>query len=121
MENKLTPEVLEKAKLAKSAEELIALAKENGAEITAEEANTYFTHLHQNGELADDELDQVAGGCGGDDQEYYDGWPVVDYSHTCSHYLFHGWGESDGCCRTCRYLCGISSLTEAKTICKYHD
>ena len=31
MDNKLTHELLEKAKLAKSAEELIALAKENGA------------------------------------------------------------------------------------------
>ena len=63
MENKLTPELIEKAKQAKTAEELATLAKENGAEMTAEEANTYFAKLNpQSGELSDDELDNVAGG-----------------------------------------------------------
>jgi len=62
MENKLTPELLEKAKQTKSPEELIALAKENGAELMEEEANTYFAKINKSGELADDELDNVAGG-----------------------------------------------------------
>lgn len=63
MEKELTPQLLEKAKQAKTAEELLALAKENGVELTAEEANTYFAKLNvQNGELSDDELDSVAGG-----------------------------------------------------------
>ncbi len=62
MENKFTSELLEKAKLAKSAEELIALAKENGTELTEEEANTYFAKLNKNGEISDDELDSVSGG-----------------------------------------------------------
>ena len=39
---KFTPEHLEKAKQAKSAEELIALAKENGMELSEEEAKNYF-------------------------------------------------------------------------------
>jgi hypothetical protein len=36
MENKFTPELIEKAKSAKTPEELMALAKENGMELTDE-------------------------------------------------------------------------------------
>ena len=63
----LTPEMIEKAKSAKSAEALLALAKENGVEMTAEEAATYFTQLNpKSGELNADELEAVTGGgCGG--------------------------------------------------------
>ena len=57
-----TPELLTKAKAAKSAEELIALAKENNIELTEEEAEKYFTEWHKEGELADEELDNVVGG-----------------------------------------------------------
>ena len=57
------PEMIEKAKAAKSAEELLALAKENGVEMTADEAATYFAQLNpKSGELNDDDLDNVAGG-----------------------------------------------------------
>ena len=59
----LTPEMIEKAKAAKSAEELFALAKENNVEMTADEAKTYFAQLGpKSGELDDDDLDAVAGG-----------------------------------------------------------
>ena len=59
----LTPEMIEKAKAAKSAEELLALAKENNVEMTADEAATYFAQLNPtSGELDDDDLDAVAGG-----------------------------------------------------------
>ena len=59
----LTPEMIEKAKGTKSAEELLALAKENGIELTEKEAATYFAQLNpKSGELDDDELDNVAGG-----------------------------------------------------------
>ena len=59
----LTPEMIEKAKAAKSAEELLALAKENGVEMTVDEAKTYFAQLNpKSGELSDDDLDNVAGG-----------------------------------------------------------
>ena len=52
-----------KAKEAKSVEELIALAKENGVELTEEDAKMYFEQLTaKKGELSDDELDAVAGG-----------------------------------------------------------
>ena len=62
----LTPELIEKAKAAKTAEELLALAKENNVEMTADEAATYFAQLNPTfGELSDDDLDNVAGGAGG--------------------------------------------------------
>ena len=64
--NNLTPEMIEKAKAVKSAEELLALAKENNVELTADEAATCFAQLNpKSGELDDDDLDNVAGGAGG--------------------------------------------------------
>jgi predicted ribosomally synthesized peptide with nif11-like leader len=60
--NNLTPELIAKAKAAKSAEELLALAKENGIELTEEDAKTCFEQLHANREISDDELEAVAGG-----------------------------------------------------------
>ena len=56
-------ELLEKAKQTKSAEELLALAKENKIEMTDEQAKAYYAQLHPaSGEIADDELENVAGG-----------------------------------------------------------
>ena len=63
----LTAEMIEKARAARSAEELLELAKARGVEMTADEAATYFAQLNPtSGELNDDDLDSVAGGaCGG--------------------------------------------------------
>lgn len=62
MEN-FNTELLEKAKQAKSAEELLTLAKENGMELTEEQATAYYAQLHPaTGEVTDDELENVAGG-----------------------------------------------------------
>ena len=58
----LTPELIAKAKAAKSAKELLELAKENGVELTEEEAETCFEQLHANAEVSDDELEAVSGG-----------------------------------------------------------
>ena len=113
MENKLTPELLEKAKLAKSAEELIALAKENGAQLSAEEANTYFTKLNsKTGELADDELDNVAGGGCTDS-----GVVEVDSWSRCSYFVCAICNDEDpNCqfvkrCRNCKYARNSSDKT----------
>lgn len=58
MDNKFTPELIEKAKEAKNPDELMSLAKENGIELTEESAKAYFDRLHpQTGELSDDELE----------------------------------------------------------------
>lgn len=55
--------IIEKAKQTRSAEELLALAEENSIELTREQAQVYFAQLNpQSGELADEELDNVAGG-----------------------------------------------------------
>ena len=58
----LTPELIAKAKAAKSAEELLALAKENGIELTIEEAKTFFAQISASGAVSDDDLDAVSGG-----------------------------------------------------------
>lgn len=63
-------EWIEAAKAAKSAEELIALANENGVKLTDEKAKTFFEQLNPKcGELDDDELDNVSGGGCGDPSE----------------------------------------------------
>ena len=58
----LTPELIAKAKAAKSAEELLELATEHDVELTEEEAKTCFEQLHANAEVSDDELEAVSGG-----------------------------------------------------------
>ena len=59
----MNEEMIAKAKEAKSVEELIALAKENGVELNEEDAKMYFEQLNaKKGELSDDELDVVSGG-----------------------------------------------------------
>lgn len=62
---KFTKELIEKAKTAKTAEELYDMAKAEDIVITAEDASKIFAKLNQSGELADNELDNVVGGgCG---------------------------------------------------------
>ena len=61
---KFTKEMLEKAKSANTAEELAALARAEGIELSAEESAKVFANLCKSGELSDEELDNVSGGCG---------------------------------------------------------
>jgi hypothetical protein len=58
----LTPELIAKAKAAKSAEELFELARANDVEITEDMAKTFFEQLNTSGALSDDELEAVSGG-----------------------------------------------------------
>ena len=60
----VSKELLERAKTTKSAEELLEMAKGENIELTAEEAAKAFEELHKTGEISDEELDNVAGGCG---------------------------------------------------------
>lgn len=61
--NNITPEIIEKAKSAKTVEELIELAKTSAIELTEEEAKIYFETVNPAmGEISDDELDNVSGG-----------------------------------------------------------
>ena len=63
MENENMKELLEKLKAAKSVEELIEMAKAEGVEIHADKAEELFAKLNAEGELSDDLMDEIAGGC----------------------------------------------------------
>ena len=100
----MNTELIAKAKEAKSPEELMALAKENGMELTEEAASTYFNQLNPKmGELADDELDNIAGGgC------HNGGRLVVSVMHYCDEWRCKDDGSQcdiDGVlvnCNTCK-------------------
>ena len=57
----MTNEILEKLKVAKSVEELIEMAKANGAEITEQDAQKLFSQI-SDGELSDENAENLAGG-----------------------------------------------------------
>ena len=59
--NELTKEMLVKAMQCETADELIALAKTGGYELTKEEAEAYMAEM-EDVELDSDALKQVAGG-----------------------------------------------------------
>ena len=61
---KLTKALLEKAKTAASAEELLELAEEENIKLTAAEAEKAYAQLNQSGEVSDEELGNIAGGGG---------------------------------------------------------
>ena len=67
----ISKELIETAKTAKSAEELLELAKTENINFTAEEAAKAFDGLNKNGELSDEELDNVSGGCGSGDEPLF--------------------------------------------------
>ena len=58
----ISKELVEKAKTAKTAEELLAMAKAENIELTVEQAAKAFAELNKTGELSDEELENVAGG-----------------------------------------------------------
>lgn len=58
-----TEDLLTKAEAVRSIEELIDLAKANNIDLTEEQAQAYIKKLYRTKELADSELDSVAGGC----------------------------------------------------------
>ena len=68
---KFSKELIEKAKTAKSAEELLAMAKAEGFELPEGEAKTVFSKLNKTGELSDEELNNVSGGCGSGDEPLF--------------------------------------------------
>lgn len=87
---KLTREMMEKAKTAKSMQELLEMAKAENIELSAEEAARYFAELQKTGELSDDELDNVAGGCGDDSESEETKEPVNKFNIGDRVYLTTG-------------------------------
>ena len=65
----MNKELIAKARGTKSAEELFALAKEEGIELTEDHAKELFDQFHSSDELSDEELDMVGGGCGSSDDD----------------------------------------------------
>ena len=63
----ITSELMDAFRKAESAEEIVEIARENGVEASAEDAKVAYAAFHGAGEaIADEELDNVAGGgCGG--------------------------------------------------------
>lgn len=108
-------ELAVKAKQAKTPEELMSLAKESGIEMTDESANAYFEIIHPKaGKLADEELDNVAGGGCHED----DGREIVTVCHGCTGFVCKKCGNENvitgvgvvfckcGCmavCNNCKY------------------
>lgn len=77
--NKNAKELIELAKDAKSIEEVKSLGKEKGFDLSDEEAHKIYEYANKNGELTEDELDNVTGGgCadGGDSPRYSVGQEV---------------------------------------------
>lgn len=122
MENDFTQQLIEKAKRAKSAEELLSIAEENEIAMSAERAEELFEQFNKSGELSDDELDNVSGGgCGGDPDPY----PPAHFDRDCEFYRCCFCGRyKDGdkpthACRnggkhvTTRNHCGNCSFSEA--------
>ena len=69
-------EILKKAIEAKPPEEIIAIAKDTGVDLTPEMAQTIFNGLHKNRELSDEELSETVGGFRGPKLgEVYEGAP----------------------------------------------
>ena len=101
-------ELMKKAKNAKSFEELRKLAEENGVELTGELEAKFNSH-HSEGAISDDELSNVAGGCGDDPQptETYRG--NLCPNHVERHFTAYGgdyckFYEGDPCCENCCYF-----------------
>ena len=59
--SKITKEILAKAAKCETADELIALAKTQGIEITKAEAESYLAEM-EDMELDDKQLEEIAGG-----------------------------------------------------------
>ena len=99
----LPPEMIDKAKTAKSAEELYEIAKANGVEMTADEAATYFAQLNpKSGELDDDDLDAVAGGaCNDTPPEGTEKIPFFKEAFKCDRRVCTGCGQHAGYSLTC--------------------
>ena len=55
-------ELLEKLQTAKSAEELVEMAKAQGKELPADKAGELFAKLNAKEELSDEDVEKIAGG-----------------------------------------------------------
>ena len=93
----------------RSVEELISYAGENGYKLTEDEAKMYFNNLHKEGELADEELSNVAGGSTCINGRYYsddpEGYLITTLGNTCDLYELasNPMSYDDGSCYHCKH------------------
>jgi hypothetical protein len=128
MENKavknFTNEIIQKAKVARNAEELLTIAKESNVDLTEEEAKKYFEQLNLGKELSDDELDMVAGGNGDNDcneDETFVTGEVVSLKIKCYDCKYHTGlyikpDNNDGCfveCANCHKAIWFKNTRES--------
>ena len=66
----LSDKVYQKAKTASSADELMRFAAEEGMSLGKDEAEKYFSFLHNSGKLSDEEAEAITGGKGEPDPKY---------------------------------------------------
>lgn len=108
-------EVFEKVKAAESAEEVLALAKEDGKELSMEEAQEIYRQLHNTGEISDDELEAVAGG-----GAHLYGHLVVSALYSCGDWTCKKHGKGCSCYRSDCYSCKHMSYKFPVNICNIH-
>ena len=107
----LTNEQIAKAKECKSAEELLKYADEIGYKLTEDEAKRFFNDWHKEGELADEELSNVAGGSTCINGSFYsdegDRFLITTYYNSCPSYeRRNGAPLNDEICFYCSYCQG---------------
>ncbi len=107
--------VFEKVKAAASAEEVLALAKEAGEELSMEEAQEIYKQLHGTGELSDAELEAVAGG-----GAHLYGHLVVSGLYICSDWTCKKHGRDCSCYHTDCYQCKHMQYKFPVNICMIH-
>lgn len=79
----MTEDLLKKACEAKSPEELLRIAHENGmTDFNEENARVYFDALTRHGELSDEEINAAGGGCAVRSH----GQKMVSYLNSCRHW-----------------------------------
>ena len=103
---------MEKAKTAKSMQELLEMAKAENIELSAEEAEKAFEKLNKSGELSDDELDNVSAGCyeSGDTPKFSVGQHVgvcAGRGHAPARILSVSDKKHDGWCRIEQWIYSI--------------
>ena len=115
---KLTSEMKSVAMQAKSVDELLKLAEEYGYEISKEEAEEIYAELNEEGELSDEELENVTGGsCYSKDNH---GLLIVTLGNTCDGYVKETTELIPGTCNSCKHRIGFAP-SYCKIRSKYND
>lgn len=96
-----TKEQMDRILMAKSADELMALAKEYDVALSEVEAAEAMKKIDAKsfGEISDDDLEAIAGG-----STYKDGYMVVTVGYSCEYYMNRpGVGGIQGTCFNCDF------------------